>query len=144
MYSSTLKRQAASTHTQVCRDTTHTYIDSKCPKDNVTHLIAAAVFALSCVCVCVCLTDRRSLCSDTYCRIPVRSHYGVCVCWFVCVSLFCVYMSVCDCRNLPDFMILATLVSRRLQLEREQNSERWNNADLFLLYNNLYFCSYLH
>lgn len=38
----------------VCKYTyKHTCTCRKCPVDNVTHLVAAAAFALSCVCVCV-------------------------------------------------------------------------------------------
>lgn len=88
VYRSTMKRQTASIHTQVCVHTTNTYADSKCPKDNVTNLIAAAVLALSCVCV----WQTGSPCAQTH-TIGSPSHriiVSVCVC--VCVGFW-----VCAC-----------------------------------------------
>ena len=67
----------------------------------------------------VCLTDRKSLCSDTHYRVPVRLYYSKSVWLGVCVCMY-----VCDCRNLPASMILATLVRKRQSMTAEWNSQR--------------------
>lgn len=94
-YWNTLKSQTAWAHAHSL--TQHTLPQSKCPKHNVTKLVAATVLALrsACVrpCACVfCLADRQSQCSDTDYRVPVTSYYSACA--FGCARIVATCLSV--------------------------------------------------
>lgn len=149
VYCSTMKSQTASIHTHMCVHTTHTYIDRKCPKDNVTHLIAATVFALSCACV----WRTGSPCAQTHTIGSLSHHIIVYVCAVVCVCAcfvsVCLSLTAGTCLTSWYWQLLSVRDSRD---GGEWDSEREGQVDTVstislpakLSWNVLYYYTYFH
>lgn len=71
----------------------HTCSDSKCPKDNVTHLISAAVLALNCWCV----WQTASPCAQTHTVGSLSDHVMVYVCTIICLCVCVPVLWIYDC-----------------------------------------------
>lgn len=100
-------------HQSVCAHNTHLHWQQVSEGQCHTHFIVATVFALSCGCV----WRTGSPCAQTHTIGSLSDCIIVRVCGWV-------FVSVCDCRNLPASMILATPVRKRQSMTAEWDSQR--------------------